>query len=462
MDFLQILDAPVEPGGLVEWIPTVEGGLGNWHRDDRQTSHNHEQHLRDAFEHRARTQREGGRESWLGLSINFDEPMSVPAIRAALIAWISRHEVLRTHVVLKRDGTERYSTPPETVRLKMTRIGWYTESTMLLEQVAGSFDRATAPLHWPAYRFATVARGDSFTLLFAADHSLVDGYSLVTAQYELTELYRAERDRRAAVLPETGSYIDFGDAERRAADNADSAHPAVRTWRTFVDHHGVPFFAPLRPTVGDSPDPFMVEHPAQASRTERLLDETSTRRFEAACAATGGNLVAGVLAALALAYHRAAPESEFSCVMPRHTRDDARWQHSLGWFVGLAPIAFPVDDETDMAAATRLASDALRAGRHGATLPFLRVAELLGETPVPKFVVSFMDSRGTPTADAADAGGAQVLRSHSYAGDEMYVWVNRTPSGLRMHSRYPAEQPGRVVPFLDDFADLLASTADGR
>jgi hypothetical protein len=90
------------------------------------------------------------------------------------------------------------------------------------------------------------------------------------------------------------------------------------------------------------------------------------------------------------------------------------------------------------------------------------VAELLGEAPVPKFVVSFMDSRGTPTADVADAGGAQVLRSHSYAGDEMYVWVNRTPSGLRMHSRYPAEQPGRVVPFLDDFADLLASTTDDR
>ncbi len=458
MDFLQILDAPVEPGGLVEWIPTVEGGLGSWRRDDRQTSHNHEQHLRASFEHRARTQREGGRESWLGLSIDFDEPMSVPAIRAALMAWVSRHEVLRTHVVLKRDGTERYSTPPETVRLKMTRIGWYTESEMLLEQIAGSFDRATAPLHWPAYRFATVARDSSFTLLFAADHSLVDGYSLVTAQYELTELYRAERDQRPSVLPDTGSYIDFSDAERRAADQEDASSPAVRTWRTFLDTHAEPRFAPLRPTVGDSDDPFTVEHPPQGSRTARLLDDDATRRFEKECAAAGGNLVAGVLAALALAYHRASPGTEFSCVMPRHTRDSRIWQHSLGWFVGLAPVAFDVDDTTTVATATRRAYEALAVGKQGATLPFLRVGELLGETPTPTFVVSYMDSRGTPTADVADAGGARVLRSHSYSGDEVYVWVNRTPSGLRMHSRYPAEQPDRVLPFLDDFATLLAST----
>ncbi|GEE02039.1 hypothetical protein nbrc107696_24850 [Gordonia spumicola] len=460
MDFLQILDAPVRPGGLVEWIPTVEGGLGHWRRDERETSHNHEQHLRDAFEHRARTQREGGRESWLGLSIDFEEPMSVPAIRATLMAWISRHEVLRTHVVLKSDRTERYSTPPETVRLKMTRIGWYAESEMLLEQVAGSFDRATAPLHWPAYRFATVARADSFTLLFAADHSLVDGYSLVTAQYELTALYRAARDRRTVELPPTGSYVDFSDAERRAADLVDASAPAVLAWRAFLDTHPEPYFAPLRPTVGDSPDPFTVEHPAQASRTALLIDDAAARRFESACAAAGGNLVAGILAELALAYHRVAPDAEFSCVMPRHTRSAPEWQHSLGWFVGLAPIAFRVDDETDTAEAVHRASLALRAGRHGSTVPFLRVAQLLGESPAPKFVVSFMDSRGTPTAAQADAGGSHVVRSHSYSGDEVYVWVTRTPSGLRLHSRFPAEQPERVLPFLDEFADLLASTAD--
>ena len=479
MDFVQVLDAPIAPGGLVEWVPTVEGGLGSWSRDDRGPSHNHEQHLRSAFEYRARTQREGGRESWLGLAIEFDEPLSIPAVRAAMLAWINRHEVLRTHVVLKRDRTERYSTAAGTVKLKMSRIGWYTETPLLLvqvylelleeelevllEQVAGSFDRATAPLHWPAYRFATVARADSFTLLFAADHSLVDGYSLVTAQFELTELYRASRDRREPALPETASYVDFGAAERISADAADGSHPAAQTWRTFLADHGMPQFAPLAPSNHFHPAAESEEThdgPPQASRTARILDDEQTRRFETASIAAGGSIISGVLGALAVAYREACPEADvFTCVMPRHTRDHPRWQHALGWFVGLAPIAIDVSDDPDFATAAHRATEALAVGRHGAKLPFLRIAQLLGETPAPGFVVSYMDTRATPSAAAADAGGARVLRSHAYADDEVYLWVNRTPSGLRIHSRFPAEQPDRVLPMLDDFALLLARTS---
>ncbi|WP_132993908.1 condensation domain-containing protein [Gordonia zhaorongruii] len=460
MEFLQVLDAPVEPGRLVEWVPRVEGGLGSWHRDGRSPSHNHEQHLRAAFEHRARTRREGGRESWLGLSIDFDEPLSVPSLRTAMLGWINRHEVLRTHVVLKHDRTERYSTQPGTVRLKMSRIGWYSDIDLLLEQVAGSFDRATAPLHWPAYRFATVARRTSFTLLFAADHSLVDGYSLVTAQYELTELYRSARDRRPHDLPPTGSYIDFSAAERTRADTADASHRAVQTWREFLAEHGdVPRFVPLVPPADDSDDPFDVEHPPQSSHSGRLLDAAQTAALDVASATAGGNIVSAVLAALALAYRSAAPESEFACVMPRHTRTDPAWEHALGWFVGLAPVVVDVRDDPDFDTAVQRAAEGLVTGRHGARLPFLRVAELLGHTPAPRFVVSYMDARGTPSSASADDGGARVLRSHSYSGDEVYIWVNRTTSGLRMHSRYPAEQPGPVLKFLDDFAGLLASTS---
>ena len=42
MKFIQILEEPIEPGGLVEWVPSVPGGLGGWLDDTRLTSHNHE------------------------------------------------------------------------------------------------------------------------------------------------------------------------------------------------------------------------------------------------------------------------------------------------------------------------------------------------------------------------------------------------------------------------------------
>ena len=480
MDFLQILDAPIEPGGLVEWIPVVPGGLGSWRRDARETSHNHEHHLRSAFEYRARTHREGGRESWLGVSIDFDEPMSVPSVRAAVVAYINRHEVLRSHVVLKADHdgryrTERYSTDRDTVHVKMTRVGWYTERSLLLEQIAGSFDRATAPLHWPAYRFATVARPRSFTLLLAADHSLVDGYSLVTAQYELTELYRAARDRRPSRLEPAGSYLDFSDAERRATDAEGADHPAAVAWAHFIAPHGGEF--PPTPLLDELPAapsvaPTVIDHrpaggtaeaappqPFQLSRTSLLLDDAHARRFEDFCAEAGASVVGGVLGALAVALHQTTNADEFIAIMPRHTRTDRSWLHSLGWFVGLAPLTIDVHDSPDLAEAARRGSDELRKKKYAGALPFLRVADLIGVRGHPRMVVSYMDTRSTPRADVADAGTAHVLRSHSYADDEVYVWVNRTPGGFRLHARYPAEGSKRVPDFLDLFARLLASSS---
>lgn len=466
MEFLQILDVEVQPGGLVEWIPLVPGGLGAWHRDPRRTSHNHEHHLQSAHDYRLRTQREGGRESWLGLAVEFDEQISMPAIRGALLAWINRHEVLRTHVVLTEPssehgddrGAERYTTDSGTVDLRQTRIGWYREPGPLIEQIAGSFDRATAPTHWPAYRFATVARAHSFTLFFAADHSLVDGYSLVNAQHELRELYAAARDRQRAELARTGSYIDFSGTERAAADGADQRHPAVAVWREFLGGRSeLPRFDLLPP-----PAPAAGPPPAQRSHTVVLLDAAATHALAARCGQLGGSLIGGILAVAALSYRTHSGGDRFTTMMPRHTRHHAEFHTALGWFVGVAPISVDVSDDPGFAEALTRVMVSLDRAREGASLPMLRLSQLLGFDPAPKFVVSFMDTRAVPGAASADAGSARVLRSHTYADDEVYVWVNRTPSGLRMHSRFPAGDPVRTAAlqvFLDDFAALLASTA---
>ncbi|MFT4087279.1 MAG: condensation domain-containing protein [Gordonia sp. (in: high G+C Gram-positive bacteria)] len=463
MEFLQILDAGIAPGGLVEWVPSTPGGLGMWHRDPRPTSHNHELHLRSAFEYRARTRREGGRESWLGLTVEFDGPPAFPAIRSALVAWINRHEVLRTHVVLKASGTERYTTDAGTVRLKMSRIGWFADSSMLTEQIAGSFDRATAPLHWPAYRFATVTRPHSFTLLFAADHSLVDGYSLINAQHELRELYQAALDGRPADLPPVGSYVEFSGAERQSADGADESHPAVGLWTEYLSgDRPLPRFELLTepPKRGDDDPP-----PAQPSTSALLFDDAQTVALEEYFAAADGSLAGGLLAAMAVVYHRRSGAAEFACLMPRHTRVHADLHGALGWFVSVAPIAVRTDDDPDLDQCLERAMRSLDEARRGASLPMLRLAELADFTPHPKFVVSYMDTRRVPGAADADAGAARVLRSHSYSDDEVYVWLNRTPAGLRMHARYPADEPGRprsdiLRGYLNDVAALLASTPE--
>ncbi|MBT0566861.1 condensation domain-containing protein [Williamsia sp. CHRR-6] len=474
MKFIQMMDQPVEPGGLVEWVPSSAGGFAEWITDPRPTSHNHEMHLRSALEYRWRTRREGGRESWLGLAIEFDEPMSVPAIRSALTGWIDRHEVLRSHVIVKHSGLQRLSTPPGTVHLKMARIGWYSEAAPLLDQLAGAFDRATAPIQWPAYLFATVARERSFTLLFAGDHSLLDGYSLILGQYELVELYRAARARIDPALPPTGSYVDFSAQERLRADAADTDHPAVQSWREFLSNNDyrLPTFSlsddsptvptPMTPmpSVPAQTDP---DGPAQSSVNMALLDDADADRFTVTCTEAGGNLFAGVLAALALTYHELGG-GEFCCLTTRHTRREAVWLGALGWFVGNAPVTIAVSDNDSFPDLVLRATGEMRRTKVAADLPVLRVAEVLGAYSDPKFVVSFIDARTTPNAADADAGGARVLRSHSYSDDEVFIWVNRVSSGLRLSARFPA-QGGlhtQVADFLPAFAQTLRRILDQR
>lgn len=446
MKFLQILDEQIEPGGLVEWTPYVRGGLGSWDADPRLTSHNHEQHLRSAFEYRVRHRREGGRESWLGLSIEFDEPLSIPAIRSTLTSWIDRHEVLRSHVVIKGDGLARLSTPPGSVQLKMGRIGWYAESRPLVEQVAGSFDRATAPLQWPAYLFATVGREHSFTLLFAADHSLVDGYSLIMASQELVTIYRARRRHLDPELPPVGSYVDFSARERRDSEQTGADHPAVDTWSRFLraGRGDMPPFAThdSRPADTGTEVPADGElGPPQESMYGMILDDDGTNRFTAVCSQAGGTMTAGVLAAFAMTYHRSTGDPEFRCVLPRHTRDEHQWLGALGWFVAVAPFCVDMADSPTFDQTVVRATAELKRSRQGSSLPFLRVAELLGYSGAPRFVVSFIDTRYAPGAVENDAGRATVLRSHSYSDDEVAIWVNRTPRGLRLSARFPPETP---------------------
>ncbi|MFT4041836.1 MAG: condensation domain-containing protein [Gordonia sp. (in: high G+C Gram-positive bacteria)] len=450
MKFGQILEDPIAPGGLVEWTPHVHGGLAAWSRDQRPTSHNHEQHLRSAFEYRARTRREGGRESWLGVVIEFDEPLSIPAIRATLLRWIDRHEVLRTHVTLTGNGLARLSTAPGTVGLKMDRIGWYNESGPLVEQIAGAFDRATAPLHWPAYLFATVGRESSFTLLFAADHSLVDGYSLIMAQHELVTLYRSARDHSHAALPEVGSYVDFSAEERRSADDVGPDHPAVAAWSAFLRAGAgdmPPFLAGPSGTriAPDAEPPDPATDPPQQSVSGVVADDDATTRFAAACAAAGGTVTAGILAVLAIVHHRQTGDAEFRCVLPRHTRNDPRWLTSLGWFVAVAPFCLDMSDSPTFEQAVARATVELTHSRQGASLPFLRVAELIGFRGAPRFVISFIDTRYAPGAAEADAGRARVIRSHSYSRDEVLIWINRTPSGLRYSARFPIESEPSAI-----------------
>ncbi|TWS26406.1 condensation protein [Tsukamurella sputi] len=480
MQFTELDAYPLRPGELRNWIPTT-GPAARWRDDPRATSHVHEAHLRGAQAVLRRRHIDGGRESWLGLGVEFDEPLSIPGLRTALRAWIDRHEVLRTHVFLEDGRPRRRSAQTDTVDLRIKTVGTYRSTGPLAEQLLGEFDRSTAPLTWPAYMFSTVSREDSFTLFFAADHSLLDGYSLILSPYELRELYRqAMHDEPARLLP-TGSYVNYSDTDRQSADRAGASHPAAQMWDEYLSETGFrpdPFPMPLLPlsakTLADetraalSRDPDGVPRLPQGALNFHLLDDDRANNFTRVCSESGASLVTGVLACMAKINTDLGFGPVFRCAVTRHTRDAEQWIAALGWFVGIAPFRL---DTTGTRTFGELAQRAQAAWKHskiGSTLPYLRIGEVLAEepgrsqAPPPRFVVSFMDTRSAPGSDINDAGGAGALRSRDYSIDDVYLWMLRTPSGLHVAARFPGFDTARrsVTLYLGALRSLVTEIGD--
>ncbi|MGC5164363.1 condensation domain-containing protein [Rhodococcus sp. DT1] len=460
MQFTELADYPISAGVLTEWLPCAEDDA--WQQDSRPASYIHEAHLRRSSGARYG----GGRESWLGTAFEIDGEIDTEKFRRALERWIDRHEPLRSHTRLTgSDRAEspiiRRTAPPGRISLRSIRHDPSDPDT-IRDHLHGLFDDYTTPHLWPAYVFATLERlpGDSagfsgtapcFTVFFGADHSIIDGYSIVLVAHEITALYEEERTGRPAELFPVGSYIDFGAAERDGSERLDDKHEAVRIWQHTLKVCGG--HAPSFPLpIGPRP-PHTV---AQQGAVERWFDDKQASVFAARCQDSGAGFFAGVLACLGQATRELAGVDNFRVVAPAHTRTGPMWAGALGWFVGVSPIDLDLTGTTDFDTLTARAARELRRTRASARVPFDRVGELLGVPIRPRFVVSYMDVRFVPMAAQWPEWNARALRSRSFAHD-VYIWINRTPEGLNMSARFP-DNPvaaANVLRFLHRTRELM-------
>ena len=70
--------------------------------------------------------------------------------------------------------------------------------------------------------------------MLAADHCVVDAYSLLVAIGELRAFYLAEVDGTQPRSSCAGSHLDYGIHDRKAGAELTPVHPAVTHWRTFL------------------------------------------------------------------------------------------------------------------------------------------------------------------------------------------------------------------------------------
>lgn len=248
MEFTELADYAIPSGSLVEWLPCA---TGRWTPDPRPASYIHEAHLQ-------RSSAGAGGQSWLGTAFEIPGPLDLEAFRITLQQWIDRHEVLRSHTSLDTESGEiiRHTVPVNGIDIGVVDHGYNSPSQVNFEHLHRLFDEFASPHSWPSYVFATLTpRTDDgpFTVFFAADHSIIDGFSIVLIAHEIASLYRENLTGQPANLFPVGSYVDFGAQERQQMADQDAEDAALDVWREAMEDGGLPSFHCLSATGVRSP-----------------------------------------------------------------------------------------------------------------------------------------------------------------------------------------------------------------
>ncbi|MEU6352461.1 hypothetical protein ABZ896_24575 [Streptomyces sp. NPDC047072] len=443
MKFIDIPSLGMPSGRPTIWRATAADA---WAPDPRPASYAQETHLEYT---RASAGAAPLVPSWLGIAFDLPPGLDPRAFATALAAWTNRHENLRSRLV--PPGMRRETLPPDTVTVHGEERVTDLNGPQLAAGIEELFDREAQPLGWPGFVCVTVDRAAATTVYLGADHSLMDGYSVFLVPHEIRTLYLGGPE-----LPTAASHLDFAAAERCTVDLLTADDPSLSTWRKFVAATGgeLPEFPTPVKHLGASP-------PAQPSGHRHLLDAAATGAFDRACRSAGGDAFAGLLACLARTGYEATGEPQFDTMAPFHTRT-APYRSSLGWYVGMAPISFPLHDPRSFACTLRSAVSGLDGVREMARVPVGRVTELLGVPLRDPFMVSYMDLRRTPGADEWVANRTVSLRGRSNDPDEVYFWFLRTHEGLTVSWRHPATEAGHtaVGRYVERARQLLEEVAD--
>ncbi|AYF74267.1 hypothetical protein D7D52_10785 [Nocardia yunnanensis] len=459
MDYTHLSEFTVRPGALTLWRAELAAG-SDWATDERPFTSVHVRHCRevDAADPRP------GRGRWIGTIFELDAPFDAAHWRETVRLWHARHEGLRTTLAPCTDGAadaepRRLVCAPTAVAVTAEPVPGVSASEHINQYLTDILELRLSPLRWPHCLLATVehaATGD-FTVLVAADHSVLDAYSQAIVILELRALYAAvTRNEPPRESPTFGSSADFAHWERTGAAALTTDCEPVRYWRRFLDGSAgmLPRFEPAITSGGER------SHRPQASVSRKLLSLTDLERIEQAVTGRGHRLSVAVFTALAIAYRRTFGYISLRAIMPIATRPDLRWLESMGWFVNVVPIDITLAPDLDIDSALETTRGTLRRSRIANDATWTRVLELLDCNDHPRFGISFLDIRVLPEHELVEALRGHTLRAESYSGDEVFFWIVRATDGLRLSTRFPASFPAvEMDRFLAEFTRAMTEFA---
>ncbi|WP_233434393.1 condensation domain-containing protein [Nocardia yamanashiensis] len=457
MEYTHLSEFAVRPGALTLWRPELVPGH-DWTPDDRPLTSVHVRHCQGADAADPRP----GRGRWIGTIFEMDAPFHPEQWRETVRLWHVRHEGLRTTLAHRIEGEPgRLVCAGEAVTVTDEPVPGVTTPAALTAYLTDALELRLSPLQWPHCLLATVEHDTAdFTVLIAADHSVMDAYSQAIVILELRTLYRSVAAGEAARESVTfGSAADFAAYERAAAAALTPSCAGVQLWQRFLDGSGgmLPRFEPAITRGSDAPsaDP-------QTSVSRKLLELAELERIEEAVTARGHRLTTAAFTALAIAYRRTFGYLSMRAIMPIATRPDLKWLESMGWFVNVVPLDITLAPDLDPDASLESTRTALRRSRAANDTTWTRALELLDCTDRPRFGISFLDIRVLPDYQLVEALRGHTLRAECYSGDEVFFWIVRATDGLRLSTRFPAAFPAAEMDrFLAEFTRAMREFAVG-
>ncbi|MER7797200.1 condensation domain-containing protein [Microbacterium sp. NPDC096154] len=394
----------------------------------------------------------GGRSrAWTGTVTEMPGDLDEAALAAALAAFVSRHEGLRTWFDFgAADGSvERMiaDVPPFVAREVSPPADWDAE---WYDAIVALYDEACTPDSWPGFVLGAIVRAGSWSLFWGADHAFTDGASQLMAPVELALAYAARTGGEPVALPPAAGFPGYADAERAHAATFTPASAEVSVWRdVVVRHEGRMPALPL--PLGLAPG----ETAPDAIRGYELLDGDGCAALERLCRAAGARFTSGVYAALGLVERELGGAQRYWGVTVLGTRDEST-ATSHGWFCNFAPVEFPI--RAGMAETIPAAEHALQVAKQVAAMPVhAALGVLLAEeatTPDQLYnphMVSYLDLRRFPGSDLPAYRNALHFTGEGRTANSA-LWINRDHDGLSVVIRVPDTPAARAS------ADLYALT----
>ncbi|MFC3960588.1 condensation domain-containing protein [Nocardia jiangsuensis] len=462
VEFGLIDDWAPAPGRLTTWTAAPESvaraRLAPAH--PAPPSHQQEQYLKAAAQHAAAEFR------YSGLCLVTAEiptgELNRVAMTTAVNAFLQRHDTFRTWFRIEGGAVRRHLVPADDVEFVPVEHGRVDDPAAVREHVQKT---TPGPFEWDCFTFGAIEREESTTVYLAVDHLHTDGFGQYLSGFDLAMLYTREVWPDAPdMLEPAASYLAYCTAERAYTGQMSLTSPGVRKWLELIrgNEGRLPSF-PL--DLGKRTDGYN----RSAHRTVTLFDEDTASRFEERCRANGAEFVGGIFAAAALVERELIDSDYYFGMTPVSTRGSLAERASVGWYVTLLPVAFPLG-ATSFDRVVKLAQHAYENGLRLAPTSFQRVVELLPADSdldlKPGWscpMISFVDARellGNEFFDAASAG----LYANRAASEQVLIWINRLAAETTLSVIYPDTPVAHesVERYVAVLRRVFAAAAEGK